>query len=253
MEYNVKIDAFEGPLDLLLHLVNRLEIDIYDISVSQITDQYLDFIHQMQELQLDVAAEYLLMAATLLEMKSKMLLPAREEEPLEEEFDVEYEEDPREELIRRLVEYRKYKIVTEQLKKRGDQWILAYSKPPVPLGEPEVKQLADASIYDMISALQKLVKRIQLEVPKQTKIRRQEISVKERMDDILRMLDQRPGMRTFDEFHTSSDREHLVSTFLAVLELMKKRLVTCEQRGNFADIVIYKTEAGERDGTQINH
>lgn len=240
MEYHVKLDAFEGPLDLLLHLVNRLEIDIYDISVSQITDQYLEFIHTMQELQLDIAAEYLLMAATLLEMKSKMLLPAREDEPAEGEFEAGFEEDPREELIRRLVEYRKYKAVSETLRKREARWQLVYSKPPSLFAEPQAKPLAEVSVYDMISALQKLVKRKQLEVPRKTKIQRQEISIKDRMDEIIKDLDQSYGRKAFRDFYDSSDREHIVTTFLAVLELMKKRMIVCEQEGNFADIIIYR-------------
>ena len=113
VEYNVKIDAFEGPLDLLLHLINRLEIDIYDIPMAAITEQYLIYIHTMKELELDIASEYLVMAATLLAIKSKMLLPKHEEE-LEEDF--EYEEDPRDDLVEKLIEYRKYKEAAQELK-----------------------------------------------------------------------------------------------------------------------------------------
>ncbi|HEX6923009.1 MAG TPA: segregation/condensation protein A [Bacillales bacterium] len=244
MEYNVKLDAFEGPLDLLLHLVNRLEIDIYDISVLQITDQYMEFIHTMQELQLDVAGEYLLMAATLLEMKSKMLLPTEEEEYIEDDYE-EFEEDPRDELIRRLVEYRKYKIVSEQLKQREAKWQLVYAKPPVPLGEPEVKPLSDdISVYDMIASLQKLARRKQLEIPKKTKIHRQEISIKDRMGEVMAALDEAYGRKTFYDFYSGAEREEVVTTFLAVLELMKKRMVSCRQEGNFADIMIYKMDGG---------
>ncbi|HEU5138966.1 MAG TPA: segregation/condensation protein A, partial [Bacillales bacterium] len=224
--------------------VNRLEIDIYEISVLQITDQYMEFIHAMQELQLDVAGEYLLMAATLLEMKSKMLLPTEEEEYIEDDYE-EFEGDPREELIRRLVEYRKYKIVSEQLKQREAKWQLVFAKPAVPLGEPEVKPLSeDTSVYDMISALQKLARRKQLEVPKTTKIERQEISIKDRMNEVMAVLDQAYGKKTFYDFYDGADREQTVTTFLAVLELMKKGMVSCRQEGNFADIMIYKTEGG---------
>lgn len=245
MEYKVKLDAFEGPLDLLLHLVNRLEIDIYDISVSEITDQYMSFIRQMQELQLDVAGEYLLMAATLLAMKSKMLLPKQEEEFVEDEYEAEYIEDPREELIRRLVVYRKYKVVSEQLKERETRWQLAYAKTPVPLGEPKAKPLAEVSVYDMVSSLQKLVKRKLLKVPRKTRVHRQEISIQERMNEILSKLDKPFKRKTFLDFYGEApDRESVVTTFLAVLELMKKRMIVCEQEGNFADIVIYKKALG---------
>lgn len=247
MEYKVKLDAFEGPLDLLLHLVNRLEINIYDISVSQITDQYMSFIRQMQELQLDVAGDYLLMAATLLAMKSKMLLPKQEEPFMEDDYEADFMEDPREELIRRLVEYRKYKAVSEKLKDRESRWQMAYAKPPVPLGEPQAKQLSDVSVYDMVSSLQKLVKRKLLKVPRKTRIHRQEISMQERMNEIMSALGKPFERKTFYDFYVSEDpgREHVVTTFLAVLELMKKRMIVCEQQGNFADIVIYKKEAGE--------
>ncbi|GAE43404.1 segregation and condensation protein A [Mesobacillus boroniphilus JCM 21738] len=115
MQYNVKIEAFEGPLDLLLHLINTLEIDIYDIPVAEITEQYLMYIHAMKELQLDVASEYLVMAATLLAIKSKMLLPKHEAE-LEDEFEFDHEEDPRNELVERLIEYKKFKEAASDLK-----------------------------------------------------------------------------------------------------------------------------------------
>lgn len=242
MEYQVKIDAFEGPLDLLLHLVNRLEIDIYNISVSQITDQYIAFIHEMQELQLDVAGDYLVMAATLLQMKSKMLLPRPEEVFDEDEYADAMLEDPREELIRRLVEYKKYKIVSEKLAERESRWQQVYAKAPVPLGEPKkVRPLADSSVYNMLSALQKLVRRKMLTVPRNTKIHRQEISIQDRMDEIMKMLIHRRRKTTFYDLYVKAgpEREQVVTTFLAVLELMKKRMVTCEQEGNFANILIH--------------
>lgn len=252
MEYRVKIDAFEGPLDLLLHLVNRLEIDIYDISVSEITDQYLDFIHRMKELQLDVAAEYLLMASTLLAIKSQMLLPAREDEPLDEEFAAEPEPDPREALIHRLMLYRKYKLAAEQLRKRGDRWKYTYSKPAEPL-EAKTKPLTDASLYDMLSALHKLVKRKQLRVPRQTKLQRREISVQSRMEEIMAALNESSGRKSFFEFYSSPDRTVIVTTFLAMLELMKNQQITCEQEDNFKNIVIYRIDAGGgRHGENIS-
>lgn len=253
MEYNVKLDAFEGPLDLLLHLINHLEIDIYDISVAQITDQYLDFIHTMQELQLDVAGDYLLMAATLLEMKSKMLLPAREVS--DEDLDVQYEEeDPREELIRRLVEYRKYKAMAEDFKKREARSQLVFSKPPAPSSEGETKRPVDASLYDMISSLQKLIKRRRLEVPRKTKIHREEMSVQERMEEIMARLRNNSGQHSFTALYDSPDREHIVTTFLAMLELMKKRKIVCRQENNLTDIMIYQAEVGDQvHAAQIHH
>ena len=145
MQYNVKIDAFEGPLDLLLHLINRLEIDIYDIPVSEMTEQYLLYIHAMKELQLDLASEFLVMAATLLAIKSKMLLPKHEEEMLDENFDIDLEEDPREELVERLIEYRKYKEAAGDLKSLEEERGLMFTKPPSDLSDLAKEKIPEES------------------------------------------------------------------------------------------------------------
>ncbi|WP_442854507.1 segregation/condensation protein A [Bacillus sp. SJS] len=243
MEYQVKIDAFEGPLDLLLHLINGLEIDIYDIPVSQITEQYLLYIHTMKELELDVASEYLVMAATLLSIKSKMLLPKQEEELFDEEFGLEPEEDPRDELMRRLIDYRKYKEAAIELKSREEERALVYTKPPSDLSEfaqetsPDRTPL-DVSVYDMLSAFQKVLRRKKLQKPLQTKISRQEIPIERRMNEILDDLKTRPGRRNFMELFPDDSKEYLVVTFLAVLELMKSQLIMIEQEGNFSDLYI---------------
>src|SRR5690606_29268658 len=158
MKYNVKIDAFEGPLDLLLHLINTMEINIYDIPMAEITDQYFIYVHTMKELELDVASEYLVMAATLLSIKSKMLLP-QSEEPLDDELDVEFEEDPREELVERLMEYKKFKEAARQLREKEEERGKLYTKPPSDLSEyTNNTQTAnlDVTIYDMLGAFHKL-------------------------------------------------------------------------------------------------
>lgn len=245
MEYSVKIDAFEGPLDLLLHLINRLEIDIYDIPVSQITDQYMDFIHTMQELHLDVASEYLVMAATLLAIKSKMLLPHQEEEIFDEDTIYEEEEDPREELIRRLVEYRKYKEAAEDLKSREEERSNYFSKAPSDLSEfmnsegtakPTLK--SDVSLYDMLRAFQKLLKRKQLQKPLQTKIAKQDYSIDLRMDEIRKSIKRLNGRCYFHDLFTDVNKSLLVVTFLAILELIKTKDIIVEQEHNYEDIMI---------------
>src|SRR5690625_1244037 len=150
--YEVKVDAFAGPLDLLLHLVNQLEIDIYDIPVAEITEQYMQYIHAMEKIELNIASEYLVMAATLLEIKSAMLLP-KKEVALEDE----YEEDPREQLIKRLIEYRKYKEAAEQLQKKELEENEIYTRPPAPFDDliEQTKTVrGDVSIYDMIHAVE---------------------------------------------------------------------------------------------------
>lgn len=245
--YNVKIDAFEGPLDLLLHLINRLEIDIYDIPVSKITEQYLIYIHTMKELQLDVASEYLVMAATLLAIKSKMLLPKHEEEELEDEFGMEMEEDPRDELVERLIEYRKYKEAAEELKEREQDRSLMYTKPPADLSEyvndsQQEKADLNVSLYDMLGALQKLLRRKKLQRPLSAKVARQEIPIEKRMSEIVDQLRNFKGRKKFTDLFPISDREHIVVTFLAVLELIKRKEIQVEQDRNFSDIFVASME-----------
>ncbi|MCZ0754573.1 segregation/condensation protein A [Anoxybacillus sp. J5B_2022] len=239
MQYKVKIEAFEGPLDLLLHLINRYEIDIYNIPVAEITEQYMAYIHAMQELQLDVASEYLVMAATLLAMKSKMLLPKHEEELFDGEIE---EEDPREQLMHRLLEYKKYKEAAQELKKREEERALLFTKPPSDLSmyaaEDIEKRPLEVNVYDMLLALSKLLRRKKLQKPLHTKIARQEIPIERRMEEILTELRKTKKRKNFFDLFPYYDREYVVVTFLALLELMKKNLVTIEQERNFADIFV---------------
>lgn len=247
--YNVKIDAFEGPLDLLLHLINRLEIDIYDIPVAEITEQYLLYIHTMQELQLDVASEYLVMAATLLAIKSKMLLPKHEDDLLEDEYSIEQEENPMEELVERLIEYRKYKEATVDFKALEMERGLMFTKPPSDLSDyvnenqPEKTEL-NVSLYDMLGALQKLLRRQKLQKPLSTKIAREEIPIEKRMIEILDDLRSVKGRKSFNDLFPFPNREHIVVTFLAVLELIKRKEIHIEQEQNFSEIFLSATKEG---------
>ncbi|WP_251555431.1 segregation/condensation protein A [Neobacillus muris] len=248
MPYQVKIDAFEGPLDLLLHLINRLEIDIYDIPVAQITEQYLIYIHTMNELKLDVASEYLVMAAELLQLKSKMLLPKHDE--LEyNDSENGYEEDPREELVERLIEYRKYKEAAHELKEMEEERGLIYTKPPSDLSNfaknvQPVKTELDVSLYDMLAAFQKLLRRKKLQRPMTTKIARQEISIEKRMTEILDELHQLKGRKKFIDLFDHPSKEQIVVTFLAILELMKRKEIDAYQDKNFSDIYVESAKKG---------
>jgi segregation and condensation protein A len=253
MHYHVKIDTFEGPLDLLLHLINRLEIDIYDIPMSEITDQYLIYIKTMKELHLDVASEYLVMAATLLAIKSKMLLPKHEEVILDDEMEMSYEEDPRDELVERLIEYRKYKEAAEDLKGLEEERNLMFSKPPSDLSELskdiQVEKVEiNVTIYDMLGALQKMMRRKKLQKPLATKIARQEISIEKRMEEILFELKSFKGRKSFYELFPFPEKEHIVVSFLAILELMKRREIQIEQEQNFAEIFVMSLEGVELVG-----
>ncbi|OIU71178.1 segregation/condensation protein A [Rossellomorea aquimaris] len=246
VEYNVKIDAFEGPLDLLLHLINSLEVDIYDIPMAQITEQYLLYVHTMKNLQLDVASEYLVMAATLLAIKSKMLLP-KHEDGLEDE-DIEFEEeDPRDELVERLIEYRKFKDAAIELKTREEERGQVFTKPPSDLTEyaeeAESKETEiQVSLYDMLGAFHKLLRRKKIHRPVQTRITRQEISIEKRMDEIMGSLTKIKKRTPFTALFPSNDKEHLVVTFLAVLELMKRKQIVVEQETNFKEIFVESCE-----------
>ncbi|MGP7816122.1 segregation/condensation protein A [Niallia sp. 01092] len=252
MQYNVKIDSFEGPLDLLLHLINKLEIDIYDINVAEITEQYLDYIHAMTELELDIASEFLVMAATLLAIKSKMLLPKHDEELLDEDILMEPEEDSRDELIERLVEYRKFKEVAGGLKAMEQERGLIFTKPPSDLSdfaaeiEEASKKELDVTLYDMLAAFQKLIKRKKLQAPLTTKITRQEIPIENRMDDILKLVRNKKGRTSFEELFPIHDKTHIVVTFLAILELMKRQQIFVEQEHNFANIFVIGKEVEAR-------
>ncbi|MFD3447907.1 segregation/condensation protein A [Microbacteriaceae bacterium 4G12] len=242
MQYNIKIDAFEGPLDLLLHLINRYEIDIYNIPVAEITEQYLAYIHTLKELQLDVASEYLVMAATLLAIKSKMLLPKSEDEFIEE--GEEFLEDPRQELMERLLEYKKYKQVASDLKTREQERAQLYSRAPHDLAvfqkeESNEPLSLDVTLYDMLGAFQKLLRRKKLQKPTITKITRQEIPIEKRMDEILVQLDL-DGRKSFYDLFTNDNREVIVVTFLAILELMKNKLIMIEQERNFEEIFLLR-------------
>lgn len=246
MQYNVKIEAFEGPLDLLLHLINTLEIDIYDIPVAKITEQYLMYIHAMKEVELDVASEFLVMAATLLAIKSKMLLP-RHEEVLDDDFGYEQEEDPRNELVEKLIEYKMYKEAANDLKSLEMERGLMYTKPPSDLSEfaKEAKMEnadIDISLYDMLGAFQKLLRRKKLQRPVSTKIARQEISIEKRMFEIIAFLKKNGKRKSFYDLFPGNDRGHIVVTFLAILELIKRKEIDVHQDNNFAEIYLTAKE-----------
>ncbi len=249
MPYQVKIDAFEGPLDLLLHLINRLEIDIYDIPVAQITEQYLLYIHTMKELKLDVASEFLVMAATLLAIKSKMLLPKHEEALDDEDQEISFEEDPRDELVERLIEYRKFKEAARDLKSMEEERGLIFTKPPSDLSDfvketPPSKSEINVSLYDMLAAFQKLLRRKKLQRPLATKITRQDISIETRMTEIMKELTQVKGRKNFTDLFPEPTKEHIVVTFLAILELMKRKKIDTWQHENFGEIFVEAAKEG---------
>ena len=239
--YQVKLPTFEGPLDLLLHLINELEIDIYDIPVSEITDQYMNYIHTMKVIELNIASEYLVMAATLLEIKSAMLLPKKEIL-----YEDEYEEDPREQLIHRLIEYRKYKLAADHLKDKELEENQIYTRPPVQFNDYMTKQpvvQGDLTIFDMLHALQHVFKRKSWNAPLQTTVNKVTISIEQRAQEIMTILKQTKEHMLFHELFPYPTKSHIVTTFLAILQLLKYNQIECHQTGQFQPIYLARMEA----------
>lgn len=249
---NVKIDSFEGPLDLLLHLIQKAEVDIYDISVSEITTQYVDYIHEMQQMELEIASEFLVMAATLLAIKSKMLLPKKEElfDPL---LDME-EMDPREELILRLIEYKKYKELAFQLREKEVARSQIYTRPADNLSmfieQEEPNPVANISLFDLLEAFQDVI-RVKEQAP-MTKVERDELSIDTRMLEIKELITLKGKITFVQLFEKGWSKDGLIVTFLALLELMKKKEISCEQPSLFADIWISHYSEAEQNGVHTD-
>lgn len=248
MSYKVKLDAFEGPLDLLLHLINRLEIDIYDIPMAELTEQYIEHLHAMRVLQLDKLSEYLVLAATLIEIKSKMLLPIHEEEGFDEESDFD-EEDPRDELVARLLEYRKYKEAAVSLQESAEERSAFFTKPPEDLtqfGEVVVTEVDDTlTVFDLIGAFQKMMERNRLKAPLTASIAKTEVSVGEKMDEIMSKLERSGGRCDFQELYEEGDTTGLILTFMSLLELMLRGDLNVEQTSNFERLSVTFINRGE--------
>lgn len=250
-----KLNSFEGPLDLLLHLIDKAEIDIHEVSISEITDQYMEYLHAMKELELEVTSEFLVMAATLLAIKSKQLLP---KPPV---FEDEYEDwpddglDPRDELIQKLVEYRKFKQIAEQLREKEFERSLVYSREPEDMTpfmkEEKVNPVEGLLVSDLIAAFQKALRRAARRNVVAT-VQRDEISVKDRIRDIVDVLKQYETVRFSRLIRENMDRHEVVVTFLAILELMKMKHIHCFQHQLFDDIVIHwRGEASESGLSEI--
>lgn len=236
MEYCIKINEFEGPFDLLLHLVKESNIDIYDININEITDGYLDYIHKMEELNIDVASEYLVMAATLMEIKSKSLLPSQKQE----EVDVDEEEVSREALIQKLVDYQKYKEITKDFKELEANRKEIYTKAPSRLNEmldTKFVNDTDTTVDDLVKAFTMFLERKNMEKPVVTKVTSKEYSVRKRKSDIKSYL-QTKGKAEFSELFTIYSKSFVVVTFLSILELAKEDEVVLAQEANFDKIFI---------------
>jgi len=246
MSYKVKLEVFDGPLDLLLYLIKKEELDIYDIPIAKITDQYLEYLELMQLLDLNIAGEFIVMAATLMHIKSKMLLPPDEAEGEEKE-----EEDPRAELVKRLLEYKKFKEAAAELSHMESQQKHFFPrvgssapKEAVPLED----EFFEASLFDLITAFTKVLK----DIPKETfyQVIKDEFTVSEKIHDILHILVENQAIFFTDLFKKAKNKTEIITIFLALLELIRLKEVLVRQPAPFAEIEIIKNaEAIKPSGT----
>jgi len=233
LPYQVRIENFEGPLDLLLHLIKKNEINIYDIPIHLIAQQYLAYIEAMNDLNLNVAGEFLVMAATLLQIKSKMLLPV--DEAVEDEVEGP---DPREELVRRLLEYKTFKEAARQLDTQERMWREIYSRPPSPLDDmaPDEQTLDNVGLFDLVDALQGILNRNPGK--KLIEIIPDNLTVRDRMNAILEALEGQESVSFVSLFEASCHRLVIIVTFLALLELIRLRTARVFQAENFGPILV---------------
>ncbi len=232
MPIQILLDNFSGPLDLLLHLIKTNEMDIYDIRIVEITEQYLDIIEQMKQLDLDIAGEFLLMAATLIHIKSKMLLPSSDD------VDEDEGEDPRAELVRRLLEYQRYReaaTLFEQLPQlQRDYFVGPVRMAEVLEVETDAGEELSVGIYQLTEAFHRILHNRPREVFHE--VVREPLSVAQYMRRVARQLSEKRRMAFHDFFSADSSRNEIIVTFLAMLELVKMKFVEIDQVGEFREI-----------------
>lgn len=242
--YRVSLPSFEGPLDLLLHLIRKHKIDIYDIPILLITDQFNAYLDSMQELDLDVAADYVYMAALLIHIKSKMLLPRDE--------DGEPQEDPRAELVDRLLEYQRFKSVAESLAEVDVVRIGVWSRPPAPIPGSDAKEvdMSEVGLFDLIGAFRTALKRYRYEHPDAIELERAAYKVSDKMRELYETLKVSTPIR-LHWYLEGRDRGELVVIFLATLELVRLGGISLRQGKVFSEILVHRTDR-EVDPTQFN-
>jgi segregation and condensation protein A len=249
--FPVKLDQFEGPLDLLLHLIKKNELDVHDIPIALITQQYLDTVQLLQDLNLDVAGEFLVMAATLIQIKSRLLLPVPADEDGNEE-----EEDPRAELVRRLLEYQKYKEASLLLRERdilGRETFARKFEPPdlTELGTEEGP--LEAELFQLIDAFRNVMAKMPAAAVHQ--VAAESISIVDRVNEVLALILDRRLVLFDDLFDGRSSREFLVVTFLAILELCKLRMLNIAQEERYGSILLMPAvmeEAAAPEGSDFD-
>ena len=237
-DYKVKLEVFEGPLDLLLYLIKKEEVDIYDIPIERITNQYMEYLSLMQLLNLEVAGEFLVMAATLMYIKSRMLLPADQQVT---DSEAEEGEDPRWELIRQLVEYKKFKEAAVQLAQREDEQANLFTRAGDTGIEVDAKEvpLAEVSIFDLIAAFNEVLKKASARHDFR-EIYEEKFTVSDKIEEILYTLRERSEIKFLELFSDSASRAEVVVTFLALLELIRLKRLQVRQPEAFGEINVVK-------------
>lgn len=246
--YKIMIDAFEGPMDLLLHLIDKAQIDIYDIPINHITEQFIQYIYHMEELNLDIASDFLVMAATLVEIKSKMLLPYEKQDS---SLQLEMEElDPRAELVRRLVEYKKYKAVSEELRLFEDVQSKIYYKPKEDLFEYDENEfeLEGLDVNLLLKSISKIIKKRSKSdrVLTINEIQRDEYTLEQCIKDIQNILKSDLKLKFSNLIDENSTRKEIIVCFLSVLELIRMKEIKVEQEEDFSDLIIIRRIEGEQ-------
>lgn len=230
MAYQIKIPEFEGPFDLLLHLIKENEINIYDIPITKIAEEYLKYIEMMEMLDLDVAGEFIVMAATLIHIKSKMLLPKEEAEIVEE--------DPRLALVRQLLEYKRFKEAAGKLTIFEDKQKNIFTR-EIPEFEEE-EEYIEATLFDLLKAFRGILQ--YLPKGEVIELSREEVSVTQKINEILDKLEINSNIEFIKLFESKSSKQEMIATFLAILELVRFRLIVVLQSKLFDEIRIFKTE-----------
>ena len=226
MHFSVAISDFEGPLDLMYHLIKENKLDLFDLDMDVLSEQYLAYLNQMEEMHLDIASEFLTELAGLLEYKSKKLLP-KEKVEIEEE----YEEDHRDKLVKRLLEYQRYKEASESLKPLYEERQLSYTKPLSNETQQWISMVKDEKLsgspYDLMKAMNKVLRRLALNHPLETKMTVKELSVDERREQIEERLDGFKGTMSFTELCSDCTSKHMVIvTFMAILDMIKFQIIS---------------------------
>jgi len=231
-KYKVRLKQFEGPLDLLLHLIRRDKINIYDIPISHITSEYLAYIEIMRELELEIAGEFFVMAATLIRIKAQMLLPRRSSED-------EEEEDPRDELVKNLLEYRRFKEAAYQLAQREEERRKIFTRPSIrPLKLESYEEDPGITVFDLIDAFRSVIENLR-EEPIYT-IERETIRIEEKMDLIMDAINTRGEILFSELFSGGFSKQDIIVTFLAILELVRLGEIQARQMNNSSDIWLYR-------------